>query len=76
MIESGAQGFIVKHLVIRWNPATQEHFCLKCGRTSKEVTAEDAQEKLEQYECEFPSVDTASLAPGDKTVRLIEKHKK
>jgi len=62
----------MKHLVIRWNPATQEYFCLKCGRTSKEVAIQDAREKLEQYECEFPSVHTAS--PGHtETVRLIKK---
>ena len=50
----------MKHLVIRWNPATQEYFCLKSGRTSEEVAIQDAREKLEQYECEIPSVDTAS----------------
>jgi uncharacterized Zn finger protein (UPF0148 family) len=63
----------MKHPVIRWNPATQEHFCPKCGRTSKEVTIEDAREQLEQYECEIASVDTAVPAPGDKTVRLMRK---
>jgi hypothetical protein len=63
----------VKHLVVRWNPATQEHFCPKCGRASKEVTVEGAREKLEQYECEIPSVDIASPAPGTKTVRLMRK---
>lgn len=63
----------MKHLVIRWNPATQEYFCLKCGRTSEEVAIQDAREKLEQYECEIPSVDTASPAHGTETVRLIKK---
>jgi hypothetical protein len=63
----------MKHLVIRWNPATKEYFCLKCGRTSKEVAIQDAREKLEQYECEIPSVDTASPGPGTGTVRLIKK---
>ena len=63
----------MKHLVLRWNPATQEYFCLKCGRTSKELAIQDAREKLEQYECEIPSVDTASPAPGTEKVRLIKK---
>ena len=63
----------MKHLVIRWNPATQEYFCLKCGRTSKELAIQDARKKLEQYECEIPSVDTASPAPGTQTARLIKK---
>ena len=65
----------MKHLVIRWNPATQEYFCLKCGRTSKDVAIQDAREKLEQYECEMPSVDTASPARTE-TVRLIKKSHK
>jgi hypothetical protein len=63
----------MKHLVIRWNPATQEHFCSKCGRTSKEVAIQHAREKLEQYECEIRSVDTTVPSPGDKTVRLMRK---
>ena len=63
----------MKHLVIRWNPATQEYFCLKCGRASKELAIQDARKKLEQYECEIPSVDTASPAPGTQTARLIKK---
>ena len=62
----------MKHLVIRWNPVTQEYFCLKCGRTSKEFAIQDAREKLEQYECEFPSVGTA-LPTRAETVRLIKK---
>jgi hypothetical protein len=76
MIISGAQEFILKHPVISWNPATQEWFCSKCGRTSEETSVEDAQERLEQYECLVPSVDTAVPAPGGKTVRLMRKHKK
>ena len=58
----------MKHLVIRWNPATQEYYCPKCGRTSEELAIQDAREKLEQYECEIPSIDAAS--PGTKTMRL------
>jgi C4-type Zn-finger protein len=65
----------MKHLVIRWNSATQEYFCQKCGRTSKEVAIQDAREKLERYECEIPSVDTASPARAE-TVGLIKKSSK
>jgi hypothetical protein len=53
----------MKHRVIRWNPGTQEYFCPKCGRTSAELSIHDARAKLEQYDCEIPSVDTASTAP-------------
>jgi len=63
----------VKHLVIRWNPSTQEYFCPKCGRTSEELSIHDARAKLEQYGCEIPSVDSASPAPATKTVRLTKK---
>jgi hypothetical protein len=63
----------MKHLTIRWNPGTREYFCPKCGRTSEELTIQDARKKLEQYDCEIPSVDTAAPAPGTKTVRLMRK---
>ena len=63
----------MKYLAIRWNPGTHEYFCPTCGRTSEGTTIQDAREKLEQYDCEIPSVDTASPAPGTKTVRLMRK---
>jgi hypothetical protein len=66
----------VKHLVIRWNPATREHFCTKCGRASTEVAIQDAREKLEQYDCEIPSVEALRAGPGMKTVRLNRKFQK
>jgi hypothetical protein len=67
------QGIIMKHDVVRWNPATLEYFCPKCGRTSEELSIQDARSKLEEYDCEIPSVNTASPAPGTKTVRLMKK---
>jgi hypothetical protein len=66
----------MKHLVIRWNPATREHFCMNCGRTSDAISAADAQERLEQYECKIPSVEAPSAEPGMKTARLNRKSSK
>ena len=63
----------MKHPAIKWNPGTREYFCTTCGRTSREETIQDAREQLEQYECEIPSVDTRSPAPGEETVRLMKK---
>jgi hypothetical protein len=63
----------MKHPAIKWNPATREYFCTKCGRTTEGVSAEDAQERLEKFECEIPSIDTRSPAPGEETVRLMRK---
>ena len=66
----------MKHHLIRWNPGTMEHFCTNCGRTSDATSIADAQEKLEQYECEIPSVEAPSAAPGMKTLRLNRKSHK
>jgi DNA-directed RNA polymerase subunit RPC12/RpoP len=63
----------VKHLVIRSNPATREYFCTTCGRTSDAISAADAQERLEQYECKIPSVEVSRAEPGTKTMRLNRK---
>jgi len=63
----------MKHVQLRWNPATSEHFCTSCGRTSQAISIVDAQAQLEQYECEIPSVETPSAAPGMKTVRINRK---
>ena len=63
----------MKHTVIRWNPATREYFCMNCGRTSDATSEQDGRERLEQYECEVPSVDTSVPAPGTETVRLFKK---
>ena len=45
----------MKHIHIRWNPATKEWFCTKCGRTSKHIGMEDAHAEIEQYDCEVPA---------------------
>ncbi len=44
----------MKHQHINWNPATQEWFCIKCGRTSDHTREKDARFELEQYECHIP----------------------
>ena len=62
----------MKHPVIRWNPATQEWFCIKCGRTSDYLSEEDARVELDQHGCQLPSQDT-STPPGTKTLRLNRK---
>src|ERR1700687_1661525 len=62
----------MKHLVIRWNPATQEWFCIKCGRTSDHISEEDAHVELDQHDCQLPSQGT-STPPGTETVRRIRK---
>jgi hypothetical protein len=63
----------MKHTVVRWNPATSEHFCPKCGRTSDATSAADAQESLDQYDCKIPAVEAPSSEPGMKTARLNRK---
>lgn len=44
----------MKHENVRWNPATQEWFCVKCGRTSDHATEQEAHFELEQHECKIP----------------------
>ena len=56
----------MKHLTIRWNPATQEWFCIKCGRISDHISEEDARVELDQHDCQVPSQGT-STPPGTKT---------
>jgi hypothetical protein len=51
----------VKHKEIRWNPYTQEWFCIVCGRTSDHVSEEDARTELEMYECQLPAGGGAML---------------
>ena len=48
---------LMKHPNIRWNPATTEWFCAKCGRTSDHIRVKDAHSELNQYECDVPSVE-------------------
>src|ERR1700674_4641541 len=47
-------GSPVKHKEIRWNPYTQEWFCVVCSRTSDHVSETDARNELDMYECELP----------------------
>ena len=43
-----------KHSNLRWNPATREWFCLKCGRTSEHAAEKDAATELSAFSCELP----------------------
>jgi hypothetical protein len=45
----------MKHKEIRWNPYTQEWFCVVCGRTSDHVNETDARTEMEMYECQLPA---------------------
>jgi hypothetical protein len=64
----------VKHEDLRWNPATSEWFCVRCGRTSDRVTKEDAQVELEHFECSLPSVNAVLHTGNEEGVaRLVSK---
>jgi hypothetical protein len=63
----------MKHLSIRWNPATREWYCTRCGRISQQTGVQAANAELEQYACELASVETLSVPPGTATRRLIRK---
>jgi hypothetical protein len=45
----------MKHPELRWNPALEEWFCVKCGRTSDHINQEDAKTELEFFECKLPT---------------------
>ena len=62
-----------QHPNLSWNPATKEWFCRKCGRTSDHASENDAHVELDQHECEVPSVERTTTAPGTKTMRLLKK---
>jgi hypothetical protein len=47
----------MKHENIRWNPATLEWFCLKCGRTSDHTSEQEARQELEQWECRIQAAE-------------------
>ena len=53
----------MKHNNIRWNPLTQDWFCLACGRTSDHVAEADARTELEQYDCNVPWVEVPEATP-------------
>jgi hypothetical protein len=48
-----------RHAILRWNGALGEWFCTKCGRSSDQVTVEDAHVELAQFECRLPYVETS-----------------
>ena len=62
----------MKHLDVRWNPATREWYCTNCGRTSGHTSVQDAHVELDQYDCQLSSIG-ASTPPGTATARLIRK---
>jgi hypothetical protein len=57
----------VKH-EIKWQPATQEWFCIRCSRTSDHVSQEDAERELSQFDC----VSTAESSQHGMRVKLRE----
>ena len=63
----------MKHLSVRWNPATSEWYCTSCGRTSDHTSVQDAHIELDQYDCQLTSVEASSVPPGTATTRLIRK---
>jgi len=64
----------VKHEEPRWNPATSEWFCVRCGRTCDHLTKQDAQVELEQFECSLPSVNAVLHTGKEEGVaRLVSK---
>ena len=65
----------MKHANLRWNPGTGEWFCTKCGRTSDHVSVRDAEEEVDQYECNVQFVGVTRSAPGTETTRLRKAYK-
>jgi hypothetical protein len=63
----------MKHLSVRWNPATREWYCTRCGRTSRRTSVLEAHVELDQYDCQLASVEVPSAPPGTATTRLIRK---
>jgi hypothetical protein len=63
----------MKHLSVRWNPATREWYCTRCGRTSDRTSVQEAHVELDQYDCRLTSVEVPSAPPGTATTRLIRK---
>ena len=45
------------HEDIRWNPALEEWFCVRCGRTSDHVAEERARKEIDEFECMLRSVE-------------------
>ncbi len=47
----------MRHEEIRWNPALEEWFCIRCGRTSDHVSEEPARKEIDAFECMILSVE-------------------
>lgn len=43
------------HKQLRWNPKTEEWFCVKCGCASDHNSLRDARIELERRECKLPT---------------------
>ena len=64
----------MKHGELRWNPATSEWFCVRCGRASDHLTRQDAQVELEQFECSLRSVNAVPHTGKEEGVaQLLSK---
>jgi hypothetical protein len=63
----------MKHASVRWNPATREWYCTRCGRISDHTSLQDANQELDQFECELDSFEASSVPPETATQRLIRK---
>jgi hypothetical protein len=63
----------MKHPKLVWNLNTRQWFCTTCGRTSDDVTEQDARVELDQFDCQLPYVEVLEVLPGEETVRLIKK---
>ncbi len=57
------------HEEIRWNPALEEWFCVRCGRTSDHVAEERARKEIDEFECMLRSVEDMN-----RRAREIREH--
>ncbi len=60
----------MEHKEIRWNPCTQEWFCVVCGRTSDHTNEEDARVELEFHECRLPTRSSGTKNDVRRSTRL------
>lgn len=56
---------LASHPEINWNNQTEEWFCVKCGRTSDHVRAEDAWQELEAFDCAPRTPDNEAFSEED-----------
>jgi hypothetical protein len=47
----------MKHPKLVWNLNTRQWFCTACGRTSDDVTEQNARAELDQLDCQLPYVE-------------------